>query len=83
MLMTICLWLIGNWRYGVAIVFFAFATWEVCGLGSTGRILHPEQAAQPVAHNIVVTQSSKLMLEFLLAWGLLLLSGAAARTTRT
>jgi hypothetical protein len=63
-----------------AIVFFAFATWEVCGLGSTGRILHPDQSARPLAHNIVVTQSSKLMFEFLFAWGLLLASRFTRRT---
>lgn len=63
-----------------AVVFFAFATWEVCGLGSTGRILHPDQAARPLAHNIVVTQSSKLMFEFLFAWGLLLASTFTRRT---
>jgi len=57
-----------------ALIFFAFATWEVCGLGSTGRMLHPEQAAQPIAHNLLVTQSSKLMIEFVLAWGLMLLA---------
>jgi hypothetical protein len=64
-----------------ALVYFAFATWEVCGLGSTGRMLHPEQAAQPIARNLLVTQSSKLMIEFVLAWGLLLLSlrGPAAQ----
>ncbi len=57
-----------------AVLFFAIATWEVCGLGSAGRMLHPEQAAMPLAHNILITQSSKLMLEFVLAWGLLLMS---------
>jgi hypothetical protein len=57
-----------------AIVFFAFATWEVCGLGSTGRMLHPDEAASPLAHNILVTQSSKLMIEFVLAWSLMLAS---------
>jgi hypothetical protein len=62
------LWLLG------ALIFFAFATWEVCGLGSTGRMLHPEQAGQPIAHNLLVTQSSKLMIEFVLAWSLLLLA---------
>lgn len=62
-----------------AMVFFAFATWEVCGLGSTGRILHPAQSARPLAHNIVVTQTSKLMIEFLLAWGLLLASSTVGR----
>ena len=29
--------------------FFAAATWEVCGFGSTGRMLHPDQAASPLA----------------------------------
>jgi hypothetical protein len=55
-----------------ALTFFAFATWEVCGLGSTGRMLHPEQAATPLAHNLLVTQSSKLMIELVVAWWLLL-----------
>jgi hypothetical protein len=62
-----------------AIGFFAFATWEICGLGSTGRMLHPEQAASPVAANLLVTQSSKLMIEFLIAWSLLLAAFALPR----
>jgi hypothetical protein len=62
-----------------SIAFFAAATWEVCGLGSTGRMLHPDQAAQPLAHRILVTQSSKLMIEFLFAWSLLLASNLASR----
>jgi len=57
-----------------ALLFFAFATWEVCGLGSTGRMLHPDEARQPIAHNLLVTQSSKLMIEFVLAWALMLLA---------
>jgi hypothetical protein len=57
-----------------ALMFFAFATWEVCGLGSTGRMLHPEQAREAIPHNLLVTQSSKLMIELVLAWSLLLLS---------
>ena len=36
--------------------------------------LHPEEAAQPIAHNLLVTQSSKLMIELVLAWTLLLAS---------
>src|SRR5215475_551015 len=44
-----------------SLAFFAAATWEVCGLGSTGRMLHPDQAASPLAQRILVTQSSKLM----------------------
>ncbi|MCA9017990.1 MAG: hypothetical protein KDA77_21885, partial [Planctomycetaceae bacterium] len=54
-----------------ALIFFAFATWEVCGLGSTGRMLHPDEAAAPIPHNLLVTQSSKHMVEFVLTWGLL------------
>lgn len=62
-----------------SLAFFAAATWEVCGLGSTGRMLHPDQAAQPIAHNLRVTQSSKLMLELLFAWSLLLASVLRSR----
>jgi len=57
-----------------SLAFFAAATWEVCGLGSTGRMLHPDQAARPLAHNLLVTQSSKLMFELLFAWSLMLAS---------
>jgi hypothetical protein len=62
-----------------SLAFFAFATWEVCGLGSTGRMLHPDQAARPLANGILVTQSSKLMFEFLFAWGLLVASSLLSR----
>lgn len=64
-----------------AIIFFSFATWEVCGLGSTGRMLHPQQSSGSIAHNLLVTQSTKLMFEFVLAWGLLLLSRSFNKTT--
>jgi hypothetical protein len=73
---------IGESLYVGSLVFFAFATWEVCGLGSTGRMLHPEQALQPIAHNLLITQSSKLMIEFVLAWGLLFGSLLAGRRLR-
>lgn len=62
-----------------SLAFFAAATWEVCGFGSTGRMLHPEQAARPIAHNLLVTQSSKLMFEFLFAWSLMLASLVLSR----
>lgn len=62
-----------------SLAFFAAATWEVCGLGSTGRMLHPDEAARPLAHNILVTQSSKLMFELLFAWSLLLASAVVSR----
>jgi hypothetical protein len=57
-----------------ALLFFAFATWEVCGLGTAGRML--EVAREPLAQRILVTQSSKLMLELVVAWALLLASRA-------
>ena len=66
-----------------SLAFFAAATWEVCGLGSTGRMLHPDQAARPLAQNILVTQSSKLMFEFLFAWSLLLASALTSRRAST
>ena len=55
-----------------SILFFAFATWEVCGLGTTGRMLHPAQSEGGLAHTILITQSTKLMIELVLAWSLLL-----------
>lgn len=63
-----------------SVVFFAFATWEICGLGSTGRMLHPEEAIAPIPHNLLITQSSKLMIEFVIAWGLLAIGSGAWRT---
>ncbi len=57
-----------------SLLFFAFATWEVCGLGSTGRMLDPHKPADGLAQTLLVTQSSKLMIEFVLAWGLMLAS---------
>ena len=61
-----------------AIVFFAFATWEICGLGTTGRMLHPAEASAAMPHNILVTQSTKLMLELVFAWSLLAASRLCA-----
>lgn len=57
-----------------SLLFFAFATWEVCGLGTAGRMLHPAQSGSGLSHTILVTQSTKLMIEFVLAWSLLLAS---------
>jgi hypothetical protein len=70
---------LGRTLFLSSLAFFAVATWEVCGLGSTGRMLHPEQAARPLAHNLLVTQSSKLMFELLFAWGLLMASAVVSR----
>lgn len=62
-----------------AFIFFALATWEVCGLGTTGRMLHPEEAIRPMPLNLLITQSSKLMIEFVIAWSLLLASYVTAK----
>ena len=51
-----------------AILFFAMATWEVCGLGSTGRILHPEEVVLDRSQTLLSTQTTKLMIAFLIAW---------------
>lgn len=65
-----------------SLAFFAFATWEICGLGSAGRILHPAEASRPFAHNLLVTQSSKLMVELVLAWTFMALSMVPFSRTR-
>lgn len=64
-----------------ALLFFAFATWDACGLGSAGRMLHPDQGTA-FTHALLVSQSSKLMLELVVAWWLLAASGVAKREMR-
>ncbi len=49
-------------------LFFAMATWDVCGLGSTGRILHPDQVVLPRSQLLLQTQVIKLMLALCFAW---------------
>lgn len=73
-----------SWMQPAALLFFAFATWDACGLGSTGRMLHPEERTA-FTHALLVSQSSKLMLELVVAWWLLAASGVhrAAREVRT
>lgn len=63
----------GRLAFLFAISFFALATWEVCGLGSAGRMLRPEEATD-FSVNLLVTQSSKLMIELVIAWIALALS---------
>jgi hypothetical protein len=48
--------------------FFAFATWNVCGLGSVARILHPEQVQLFGTQALINTQMTKIVIEFALAW---------------
>jgi hypothetical protein len=53
----------------VGYVFFALVSWDLCGLGTTGRILHLDMAVQAGTQGLLVTQTSKIMVESLLAWG--------------
>lgn len=46
---------------------FAFATWEACGLGTTGRMLHPAEATA-FTTRLLASQSGKLMIELVAAW---------------
>jgi hypothetical protein len=51
-----------------SLLFFAMGTWDVCGLGSTGRILHPDQVVLERSQQLLSAQTTKLMLAFLFAW---------------
>jgi hypothetical protein len=53
----------------VGYIFFALMSWDVCGLGTTGRILHLDMAVQAGTQGLLVTQTSKIMIEAILAWG--------------
>ncbi|MGE0625605.1 MAG: hypothetical protein AB7I04_19725 [Pseudomonadales bacterium] len=49
-------------------LFFAMATWDVCGLGSTGRILHPEEVVLGRSQALLNAQTTKLMIALAIAW---------------
>jgi len=51
-----------------SLLFFAMGTWDVCGLGSTGRILHPELVVLDRSQLLLAAQTTKLMMAFLFAW---------------
>lgn len=68
-----------HWRIASAF-FFALATWDICGLGSVGGILHPDAAARLASQPLVVAQTTKLIIELGLAWGLLAIAAWPART---
>ncbi|MDO9224392.1 MAG: hypothetical protein Q7U20_11875 [Caulobacter sp.] len=68
----------GPWRIASAF-FFALATWDMCGLGSVGGILHPDAAARMANQSLVVTQTSKLIVELALAWTLLAIGALPSR----
>lgn len=55
-------------------LFFAMAAWDVCGFGSMGFMLHPEKAAAFETGDLLATQSTKVMIEFVLGWTFSLLS---------
>lgn len=57
-----------------AILFFAMATWDICGLGSTGRILHPDAVVLDRSQTLLRTQTTKLMIAMGIAWGCLAVS---------
>lgn len=63
--------------FTTSVLFFAMATWEVCGLGSTGRILHPEEVVLDRSQTLLSTQTTKLMIAMLIAWACLAGSRAA------
>lgn len=60
----------GHWRIAAAF-FFALATWDMCGLGSVGGILHPADTARMASQGLVVAQTTKLIVELAIAWGLM------------
>ena len=69
-----------DWRI-LGYLFFAFASWDVCGLGSVGGILAPESTQRIANADLVGTQVTKLIFEFAIAWGLVLISLRSRRTT--
>lgn len=67
-----------GWRIA-AMFFFALATWDACGLGSVGGILDPDGASRMANQPLVVAQTTKLIIELALAWGLLAVATLPAR----
>jgi hypothetical protein len=59
----------GEWQIA-SYFFFALATWDICGLGSIGGILHPAGEVRAASQTLVVAQTTKLILELAIAWGL-------------
>jgi hypothetical protein len=51
-----------------AMLFFAMATWDICGLGSTGRILHPDEVILDRSQALLNAQTTKLMIALAIAW---------------
>jgi hypothetical protein len=60
----------GHWLIA-SVFFFAIATWDMCGLGSVGGILHPAGEVRAASQTLVVAQTTKLIVEMAIAWVLL------------
>ncbi len=69
-----------HWRIA-SYFFLAIATWDICGLGTVGGILHPTETARLANQTLVVAQTTKLMIEMVIGWGLLGLSGVLSMRT--
>jgi hypothetical protein len=53
----------------IGYIFFALSSWDVCGLGTMGRILDIETAYRSGTEPMIITQMTKIMFEFIFAWG--------------
>jgi hypothetical protein len=53
----------------IGYIFFALISWDVCGLGTMGRILNIETAYKSGTEPMIITQMTKIMFEFIFAWG--------------
>lgn len=60
--------------FATSILFFALVTWDICGLGSTGRILHPEEVTLDRSQTLLNAQTTKIMIASFLAWACLVAS---------
>lgn len=72
----------GEWQVA-SYFFFALATWDMCGLGSVGGILHPGSEVRAASQTLIVAQTTKLILELAIAWGLAAIAAFPARAAQT
>jgi hypothetical protein len=71
---------LASFLFSTSVLFFALATWDVCGLGSTGRILHPEEVVLERSQALLSAQTTKLMIAMLIAWACLAASRVGERS---
>jgi hypothetical protein len=69
----------GRWLIA-SVFFFALATWDMCGLGSVGGILHPADGVRAASQSLVVAQTTKLIVEMAFAWALLAVATFPSRS---